>query len=217
MHSHPARMLDRPFQVNRMIATLLMLSFGSAVPGTALAKACDLDLQVVFLNPKEAFSAQAPVSILDALSLGAVSLAFGSPGESFVVETAMGKTRDAIAGYGLTGTVRQYPAKLSGRPYGWAYWDPAAPAQSQTVPYVPDLDDYWMLAIHLDDPGRAAVQVRRTSPTLLGLGKAFGADVRGMVYQGVFDSMLPDLASYNLRVLVNTGRGVRCPDVSQGY
>lgn len=183
----------------------------------ALAKPCDLDLQVVFVNAREAFASHPGVQVLDAVSFGLVSTSFGAPGESGVVELAMAKVRAAIAERGLTGTVRQLPASLSGRPYGWTYWDPSTPTGTVSVPYAPSLDDYWMLAVHLDDPGRAAVQARKASPAVVALGKAFGADVRGMVYQGVFDAMVPDLAKHDLQVLVNTGQGVRCRDVTQRY
>lgn len=198
----------------RIVTSLAVLL---ALSPPAWAKPCDLDLQVVFINAREAFASHPGVRALDVASFGLLSTAFGAPGESYVVESAMAKLRGAIEEKGLTGTVRQYPASLSGRPYGWTYWDPATPTQTIAVPYVPDLDDYWMLAVHLDDPGRAAVQARKASPALVALGEAFGADVRGMVYEGVFEAMVPDLSTYNLQVLVNTGQGVRCRDVVQRY
>ena len=197
---------------------LVVLAVGVVVPLAAHAKPCDLDLQVALVNARQVFETHPAISLIDMASYGLFSTAFDAAGESGVYELAMAKLRAGLEVRGLVGTVRQLPASLSGRPYGWYYWDPAAPAVLQATMWTSDqLGDHWMLAIHLDSPEIAATQAGGVSPTTVGMGKLFGADIRGRVYWGLFAEMVPDLQSYGLQAAVNSGLQVRCRDVAQQY
>jgi hypothetical protein len=196
----------------------LSLLLATAATQTAEAKPCDLDLQVVLLNASSVFEQHPVVSFLDGASLGLFSTAFNAPGESTVYELAQAKLRDQLSASGVGGAVQTLPARLSGRPYGWFYWDPRSDAQpSQTAWSSEVLGDYWMLTIHIDNPERAAVTVGEQSAAKVGLGRLLGADVRGQVYWAMVDRMVPDLVENGLQALVNTGFGVKCRDVEQRY
>jgi hypothetical protein len=198
--------------------TAVAILLAVAVAQRAEAKPCDLDLQVVLLNARSVFEEHPAVSLLDGASLGLFSEAFNAPGESMVYETAQARLRDQLAAKAVIGSVQILPARLSGRPYGWFYWDPRSDAQpSQTAWSSEALGDYWMLAIHLDDPSHAAVTVGEQSAAKVALGRLLGADVRGQVYWGMVDRMVPDLVASGLQALVNTGLGVKCRDVVQRY
>lgn len=196
----------------------LILALGLAVARPAEAKPCQLDLQVVFLNARAVFAQNPGVTLLDGASLGLFSTAFGAPGESLVYETAQSKLREQLAAVGLAGSVKMLPARSSGRSYGWFYWDPRSDSQpSETAWSSEALGDHWMLAIHLENPELAAITVGEESRSKVGLGKLLGADIRGRVYWGFVERMVPDLVESGVQALVNTGYGVRCRDVAQKY
>ncbi|MFZ5481126.1 MAG: hypothetical protein ACOZNI_30470 [Myxococcota bacterium] len=203
-----------PRWLRGLVTRAIGAALGCAIPAMALAKPCDLDLQVVLWNAQEAFQAHPIGGAAHALTAGY----FGEIEESFVYDLAMSRTRARMQELGVSGRVRQLHAAYSGRPYGWYAWDPASPAGPAATTWGSDmLGNKWMIAIHLDDPRDAAIRVQKTSPTLLTLGKLLGADVRGRVYGGVFDAMVPSLLEYKVSALFNTGFGVRCADVKQTY
>lgn len=201
-----------------LLLALPVLSAISLVAPAEAAKKCDLDLQIVFLNADQVAKTDSTVAVLDTLSFGLFSSTFSSQLAGQVYETARQEVELALTQTNLTGSARVLPAKLSGRPAGWIYWDPATDALTERPGGVDALGDLNMLVVHLDDPEGAAIQAGGKSATTVGLGKLLGADIRGRVYDViVFEKMKPTLIEYKLTTLVNTGFGVKCKDVVQGY
>lgn len=200
-----------------LLAVPALLALALA-PDAQAGKKCELDLQIIFLNADQVAKSDATVKALDTLSFGLFSTTFGEELTARVYEEARKETELALAENKLTGSARVLPARLSGRPKGWIYWDPTTDQLTERPGGVETLGDVNMLVVHLDDPEAAAIEAGGKSATTVGLGKLLGADIRGRVYDViVFEKMKPTLVEYKLTTLVNTGFGVKCKDVVQGY
>ncbi|GDX82615.1 hypothetical protein LBMAG42_44260 [Deltaproteobacteria bacterium] len=183
--------------------------------GAALARPCQLDLQVVFLNAKEAATQSAPVAVLDSWSGGLISAALGAPLESAVFELTRRKVEESLVNAQLNGLAQVRPAVESGRATGWTYWSPRTGVREPSILSSEQLVDKKMLVVHLDDPRDAAVRLGGQPPLLVDIARFFGVDVAEKVYSTiVYEKMQPPMAEAGLEALVNTGRGAKCPATS---
>lgn len=197
---------------------VIAIAVGLSASPPAFAKQCDLDLQIVFVNAAQAIKEDPLVQGLDLVTSGLASVIFGAFGDSVVYEEAAADVEQGMGAYGLTGYAKKIGASLSGRASGWQYWDPSTQAKpAKTVWSSESMGDYWMLAIHVDDPKLAARTIGKVSGAGLFFGGLFGVDIRAKVYWALFQKMVPSLQTRSLRVLVNTGEHVRCADVNQRY